>query len=193
MLIFDHAVFLDVPNTGGTWVKAAVANARIRFDEYLVDGDIHGDLSYCPYRDRFIFAFVREPLSLYKAYWRLKIKEGWDERRPFDVECAAPTFRAFVENVLRREPAWCTRMFENYVGPPEREISFIGRYESLVDDLVGALQLCGATFDECALRATPPVSVSGVPRELTACSVELADRVRLSEQGAIRRFGYDES
>jgi hypothetical protein len=192
MLIFDRAIFLHVPKTGGTWVKAAAANAGLRFEEHLVDGDIHGDLSYCPFPDRFIFAFVREPLSLYKAYWRFKLKQGWDERSPFDKDCKAPTFAAFVENVLRREPAWCTRMFEGYVGPPEREIDFVGRYESLADDLVEALRLSGAAFDEQALRATAPVNVSGVPHALSACSAELADRVQLSEHRAIRRFGYDE-
>ena len=66
MLIFKDAVFLHVPKTGGTWVKTAVKNAGIEFEEYIVDGDIHGDLSYCPHKDRFIFAFVREPLRLYE-------------------------------------------------------------------------------------------------------------------------------
>ena len=97
MLIFKDAVFLHVPKTGGTWVKAAVANAGIDFEEHIVDGDIHGDLSYCPFRDRFVFAFVREPLSLYQAYWRFKIMAGWDARNPFDVVCAAPVFDEFVK------------------------------------------------------------------------------------------------
>jgi hypothetical protein len=128
MLIFRNAVFLHVPKTGGTWVKAAVANAGLDFDEYIVDGDIHGDLSYCPFPDRFIFAFVREPLSLYQAYWRFKVMAGWDARNPFDMACRAAAFDGFVENVLRLEPAWCSRMFDDYVGPaPEQEISFVGR------------------------------------------------------------------
>jgi len=191
VLIFRNAVFLHVPKTGGSWVTEAVRTAGLDFEEYLVDGDFHGDLSYCPYRDRFIFAFVREPLSLYQSYWRFKTTRGWDPRNPFDVDCAAPTFEAFVENVLRLEAAWCSRMFEDYVGrTPADEIDFVGRFESLVDDLVSALGLIGVRFDERALRATPPVNVSTVDRALTRWTPALAEQVRHSEQRARARFGY---
>ena len=191
MLIFEKSVFLHVPKTGGTWVKAAVRNAGIPFEEYIVDGDIHGDLSCCPHKDRFIFAFVREPLSLYQAYWRFKIMAGWDHRNPFDMDCAAPTFTGFVENVLRLEPGWCSRMFNDYVGRPSvDEVDFIGRYESLTEDLIRALAATGVPFDGRAIRATPPVNVSTVSHELTRWPPELAERVRRSEQDAIRRFGY---
>jgi hypothetical protein len=192
VLIFKNAVFLHVPKTGGTWVKSAVTNASIEFEEYIVDGDIHGDLSYCPCPDRFIFAFVREPLSVYQSYWRFKRGAGWDPRNPFDVDCQMPTFEGFVENVLRLEPAWCSRMFEDYVGPRTAEIGFIGRYESLVDDLVRALHAAGETFDEAAIRNTPPNNVSSSSQGLAAWPSDLADRVRLSEREAIRRFGYSE-
>jgi hypothetical protein len=191
VLIFSNAVFLHVPKTGGTWVKAAVARAGIEFDEYIVDGDIHGDLSYCPCRDRFTFAFVREPLSLYQAYWRFKTMVGWDARNPFDMDTQATAFDAWVENVLRLEPAWCSRMFEDYVGrTPEEGIDFVGRYESLADDLVRALRMIGISFHEQAIRETPPVNVSNVSHALTQWKAELAARVRTSEQRAIARFGY---
>ena len=52
---------------------------------------------------------------------------GWDARNPFDMDCGAPGFESFVENVLRLEPAWCSRMFEDYVGrTPADEINFVG-------------------------------------------------------------------
>jgi hypothetical protein len=192
VLIFKNAVFLHVPKTGGTWVKAAVTNAAIEFEEYIVDGDVHGDLSYCPFRDRFIFAFVREPLSLYASYWRFKVSGGWDPRNPFDVDCAAPSFVGFVENVLRLEPAWCSRMFEDYVGPRTDEIGFVGRFESLVDGLVRALQMSGETFDERAIRDTPPSNVNSVNPTLATWPCDLAQMVRHSEREAIQRFGYGE-
>ncbi|MEQ1897730.1 MAG: sulfotransferase family 2 domain-containing protein [Vicinamibacterales bacterium] len=191
MLIFENGVLLHVPKTGGTWVKAAIRNARISVEEYIVDGDPHADLSYCPHRDRFLFAFVREPLSLYQSYWRFKITSGWDPRNPFDATCGAPTFEGFVECVLRLEPAWCSRMFEDYVGrEPGEGVDFVGRYESLADDLIRALRMMGASVDEQAIRMTPPVNVSTASRNLARWTPELADRVRRSEERAIVRFGY---
>ena len=164
-------VFLHVPKTGGTWVKAAVANAGIDFEEYVVDGDIHGDLSYCPCRDRFVFGFVREPLGLYQAYWRFKDHGGMGRAQSVRHECAAPTFDGFVENVLQNEPGWCSRMFEDYVGrTTEEEIDFVGRFESLADDLVRALRMTSVSFDHRAIHATPPVNVSNVSHELTRWS-----------------------
>lgn len=191
MLIFENAVFLHVPKTGGSWVKAAIRNAGIDAEEYIVDGDFHGDLSYCPFPDRFVFAFVREPLSLYQSYWRFKMAGAWDPRNPFDMDCGAPTFEAFVENVLRLEPAWCSRMFEDYVGrTPADEIDFVGRFESLADDLVRALAMTGMSFDETAIRATGPINRSTVSSERARWTGDLADRVRASERQAIVRFGY---
>ena len=192
MLVFENAVFLHVPKTGGQWVRAAVANAGLAFEELVFDGDIHGDLSYCPFRSRFLFAFVREPLSLYRSYWRYKMAAGWDDQNPFDIDCASPTFRGFVEKVLRVEPAWCSRMYEAYVGAQGHEIDFVGRFESLADDLVRALRASGSTFDERAIRDTPPVNVSTTAAALADWSEDLADRVRHSERAAIARFGYDE-
>ena len=188
MLIFPRAVFLHVPKTGGSWVREAVRAAGCQAEDYLVDDDVHGDLSYCPCPDRFLFAFVRHPLTLYRSYWRFKIGERWDTRNPFDMDCAADTFPAFIENVVSKYPAWCSSMFEDYVGPPDRPIDFIGRFESLVDDLVRALHGAGETFDESALRATPPVNVSG-PHE-AVWTPRLVDLVVKSEERALHRFGY---
>lgn len=198
MLIFKNAVFLHIPKTGGTWVAAAVKNAGLDFCNYLVDDDIHGDLSCCPFQNRFIFAFVREPLSLYRSYWRYKMGQSnmtteWDAKNPFDVSCAARTFDGFVENVLRLHPAWCSTMFEDYVGQPNNEIHFVGRFESLADDLVRALAMSGTTFNECAIRDTPPMNVSRVNPDLARWSDDLAQRVRRSEDAAIRRFRYNVS
>jgi len=158
-------------------------------EDYVVDGDNHGALSYCPHRDRFVFAFVRHPLALYRSYWRFKIGRAWDVRNPFDMDCAADTFPAFVENVVSKYPAWCSSMFEDYVGPPERPIDFIGHFESLADDLVRALRSAGESFDESALRTTPPVNASHSYDAVWTPA--LVDAVVKSEERALQRFGYE--
>lgn len=80
-------------------------------------------------------------------------------------------------------------MFEDYVGPPDNEIDFVGRFESLADDLVRALRMIGAAFDEQTVRETLPVNVSHTAVDLAVWSEELAQRVRSSEAAAMTRFG----
>lgn len=190
MLILQRAVFLHVPKTGGTWVEQALRMAGVEFEQFIVDGDQHGDLSYSPRPQAFTIAFVRNPLTLYQSYWRFKVDRGWDQRNPFDVECRADSFIDFVAGVVRQHPGWCSQMFEDYVGPPTAPISFIGRFENLADDLVTALRLCGEQFDEAALRSTPPANVSRTPLTLCQWRQDLITTVAKSEVSAMTRFGY---
>ena len=189
MLILQKAVFLHVPKTGGTWVREAIRAAGVSFEELLVEGDQHADLSYCPRLDTFKFAFVRHPLSLYQSYWRFKVANQWDSLNPFDMDCAAPSFNRFVENVLAKHPRWCSRMFEDYVGVADQEIEFIGRFERLEADLTRALTLVGETFDEAAISRTPPVNASVGPSP--SWSPQLVSAIQHSERDAMTRFGYD--
>ena len=190
MLIFQNAVFLHVPKTGGTWVREAARAGGATFSEYLVDGDQHGDLSHCPYPNRFKFAFVRHPCAVYSSYWRFKMRHGWDWRNPFDHDCALDSFTDFVRRVLDRYPGWCTQTFEDYVGPVTKTIEFIGRYERLADDLVLALRQAGEPFDEALLRRTPPANVSTWPVRELVWSPDLVAEVMHVEAGAVQRFGY---
>jgi hypothetical protein len=106
------------------------------------------------------------------------------------VECASESFERFVGTVTERHPGWCSSMFEDYVGPPGREIEFIGRFERLVDDFVVGLRSFSVAYDEALLRATPPSNVS--PSDYGArWTASLAAAVANSEREALTRFGYD--
>jgi hypothetical protein len=192
-LLLPRAVFLHVPKTGGSWVGAALRAAGVRFDEYLIEGDPHGDPSYCPRPDAFKFAFVRHPLDVYRSYWRFKMdrfdgRRPWDAQNPFDRDCASPDFDEFVRKVVEQYPGWCSRMFEDYVGPATREIEFVGRFERLRQDLVRALTLAGERFDERAIMTTPPENASVWPSPAWTPALERA--ALESERDALVRFGY---
>jgi hypothetical protein len=81
-------------------------------------------------------------------------------------------------------------MFEDYVGPTNREIEFVGRFERLADDLVHALRLSGETFDETDLRRTAPVNVSMWPTNDALWSPARAVAVERAERDCLTRFGY---
>jgi hypothetical protein len=190
VLIFRSAVFLHVPKTGGIWVREVVKTLGLQAEPYLVDGDIHGDLSYCPCPTKFTFAFVRHPHDLYRSYWRFKMSEGWDPRNPFDMDCRDDRFDAFVDNVLARYPAWCSSMFEDYVGPPNRPISFIGRFDCLRSDLALALRLAGEPVDDAIVAAEPARNPSVVSADLARWTPDRFKAVAQSERRAFERFGY---
>ena len=83
-----------------------------------------------------------------------------------------------------------SQMYEDYVGPPEREISFIGRFECLADDLVRALTTFGIPFDESRLRGTPPINASPGWFSESVWNPGLACAVAAAESRAMTRFGY---
>jgi hypothetical protein len=189
MLLFERAVFLHVPKTGGTRVRDAVTAAGARFDEYRVDDDVHADLSYCPCPERFKFAFVRHPCDVYGSYWRFKVKEGWDQRNPFDLDCGSDSFATFVRNVLEKEPAWCSRMSADESALPTGASSRRPvrtprrRPRSRVDG-------GGRAVRRARLRETPPVNRSRWPDGASAWNPELVEGVRKSEETALERFWY---
>jgi hypothetical protein len=192
VLILERAVFLHVPKTGGTWVRRALEHAGVDFHNFLVDNDIHADLSYCPCPERFKFGFVRHPFGVYGSYWRFKMNAGWDPENPFDQDCRNDSFEGFVAGVLDQYPGWCGQMFEDYVGPPHAEIEFIERFEHLADDLVKALRLAGEVFDERRLREVPPVNSTSWPAGRKGWSPALFERVARAEQPCLSRFGYSQ-
>lgn len=189
MLILPRSCFLHVPKTGGSWVKKAIFAAGIPAREHAIDGYTHLGLSDCPEPHKFRFAFVRNPLALYRSYWQFKMTTGWDAHNELDQRCATDDFHAFVRKVLQDYPGIYARTLEDFVGSAAAPIDFIGRYENLVEDLVTALTLAGEQFDAAAIRALPPYNVSDkkAPASFTP---ELEAAVRRAEAPVFQRFGY---
>lgn len=190
MLILPHSCFLHVPKTGGSWVKKAVFAAGIPAREHAIDGYTHLGLADCPEPGKFRFAFVRNPLALYRSYWQFKMTTGWDPHNELDLRCRADDFETFVRAVLAAYPGIYARTLVEFVGPPEAPIEFVGRYECLVEDLVKALTLAGESFDAGAIRTLPPYNVSDKQKAPASYTAELEAAVRQAEAAVFERFGY---
>jgi hypothetical protein len=176
--------FLHVPKTGGTWAIRAMEAAGVS----VSDVGAHADLDTIrPYGDLFRFAFVREPLSWYRSFWSHRHTfHDWDEDGYLDQVGRAP-FEDFLNDAMARYPGYLVGLFELFTGPVGAEIEFVGRYESLVDDLVEALRRAGQSFDEDALRNYPAWNVSSHNLEMR-CSAELANRLKEAEYPVYERF-----
>ena len=117
--------------------------------------------------------------------------EGWNPPNQMDRMCRSNEFKTFVLNVLEHYPSFCTHVYEQYVGPPDDPIEFVGKQENLVEDLITALRSAGEDFNESLIRAFPPQNVSDQTRFNATYTSELERRVREAESAAIERYGYE--
>lgn len=162
----DKSVFYHVAKTGGIWVKEAIRSSGLRYGrcrdrrvnhpfglkrEHSTPWVVMDEFK----EGRFSFCFVRHPIGWLKSFWCYRVKTGHlDMRFPLD-RIWDDTFEPFVQNVLEKYPdGFVTQLYQFYVGPNADGVDFVGRQESLADDLVEALTLAGETFDESRLRAT---------------------------------------
>ena len=190
MLILPHSCFLHVPKTGGSWVKQAIIAAGIPAREHAIKGYSHLGIADCPEPWKFRFAFVRNPLGLYRSYWQFKMTVGWDPDNVLDQRCRADDFQVFVNKVLAADAGIYARNLRDFVGTPEAPIEFVGRFENLVEDLVQALTLAGESFDAQAIRQLPPSNVSNKSKAPAVYTPQLEAAVRAAEAEVFERFGY---
>jgi hypothetical protein len=195
-LVTPRTLFLHIPKTGGTWVTAALQAAGVPCEMLwtrLGPGSRgHATLREAyAYADRFTFAFVRHPLDMYRSRWAGSIRDGWPESRLLH-DARSDHFPTFVENVIDLHPGFVGRRFAEFTGPPEAPIAFVGRYESLVDDLVRALTQAGEEHDEDALRAQSPANVNDYTEHRALYDVALAQRVIETEREAMLRWYADD-
>lgn len=190
MLILPNSCFLHVPKTGGSWVKKAIKSAVLDSREYSIDGYTHIGLTQCPCPEKFKFAFVRHPVSLYRSYWQFKMTYGWDANNDLDQACRSEDFAEFVGSVLEKFPGIYGKSLDDFVGGADHPIEFIGRYENLVEDLISALTLAGEKFDADIIRAFPPFNVSDKKKSPAVFSPDLEAAVRKAEAAVLERFDY---
>jgi Sulfotransferase family len=183
----ERLLFLHVPKTGGSWAGDAMRAAGI---ELRREGELHD--ARVSRTGRFAFAFVREPLDWFGSWWLHRRVFGYDA--PGEVEHGEPSvmdrfvdlpFPDFVARTAEELPGILSKAYRKYFGPPESPIDFIGRFESLENDLVRALTLSGVEFDEDAVRKMPPNSQSGRHPD---CPPEVAAKLVQSERETYERF-----
>lgn len=207
-LLLPRSVFIHIPKTGGTWVRAAVQKAGIPTNEIIafreshintqvIAGSIHAPFSDVEPQSRPSFAFVRHPFTYYQSYWAYKRWfRGWNEVHGVDRLCASDSFSEFVQAVVTHRPGWVSKLYTQYLDHKNEghgSVTYIGRMESLVDDLVHVLRQFGEQFDEHALRSVPPKNKAAHDerwRDSCQLTPEIMQLIAQSEAVAMQRFGY---
>lgn len=202
------AVFLHVPRTGGNWVRNVlrrIAEMPARNFYGTIPEHIDRKHACLSHKDRrkmarvkYIFAFVRHPVSYYESVWKWLNRDArkrsakqpnWAIRRrwhPFrDVaKLWDQEFNVWVARVLEDVPAFATRLFEMYVGPEGAPfVDFIGRLENIKEDMEVVLSRLGN-----------PMELDNVTGKINAIDKDvswddyLLERVLKIERPTIERF-----
>lgn len=181
-----------MPKTGGTWVKSILTETGLAIGEL---GSVHSKgpdiINETEFQKRAIsFTFVRHPLTWYQSYWSYKMKVQWnDPDNEFDRKVKSENFNDFLRNVISHFPGYLSGAFDRFT----EGVTFVGKQERLVSDLLLVLTLAGETFDPMRIRSAKPINVASSDssfRSQCKYSKKLADNIMEIESKAIALHGY---
>lgn len=205
-LLESKALFLHVPRTGGSWVERAIDLCQIKRVGWLEKQPLYLPRKHCLLshyhrtemaKVDYVFAFVRHPVAYYESVWKwlgrnrnfMQSHWRWHPHRAAG-ELYRPEFDDWVDAMLTNEPLWCTRLFEQYVGPPGGEFcNYIGRTETLARDFREVMEHLG--HEENVKLHRPELEalgkVNNIDRKLS-WSAPLLAKVLETERSVIERF-----
>ena len=216
-LLKSGGVFLHIPKTGGSWVQEVLKElGLVRYNIGREHEDMPSIMHFPlanPYEYRrklisrglgwhgdvvrgFKFCFTRNPLTWYESYWKWRAgqwPEGPDYYTDFPVGTIAETgddnFNTFVRNVIERFPGYVTALYGRYAVPGL--IDFIGKQETLTDDLIAVLTHLNENFDEDRIRNWPRVNASQSKFGKPVWNPSVRDLACKAEYAGILRYGYE--
>jgi len=197
LVIPGRLVFIHVPKTAGTWVKQVL---RPQIGGVIYTRTNHGnpwakaghpDLEDLRDIDGFRMAFVRHPVDWWLSFFRHRMRRGsWNLELELDRSIMTKSIDRYIENILKNQRGFASRMFAEFVGEPGSEIDFIGKQENFGADLRRGLSLAG--FDVNALDLSAGRKNSGGKKTAHyRFSADQQRRLSEAEQQGIERFGYE--
>lgn len=192
-LVLPKSIFFHIPKTGGSWVKVALRRGGLAYKEL---GGTHCSPSCISHLigDRKTFLFVRNPIYWYRSYFYYKVFNGWrkeDGSQPTDIHADwySVTLEQFLDKVITLTPGRYSNMLDLYIDNPK--INYVGKTESLTDDLVKILHHTGEHFDEKNLIETQMVNTCVLP--VDNFKKEQVEEIIRLEKRTFERFGYSEN
>jgi hypothetical protein len=213
ILLKNGAVFLHAPKCGGDWVTRVLKATGLHAGRYY-----HKHAGYervalndpTPYvnprnrnmpeplpDDTFYFTFVRHPLSWLESLWRwIGDNNGrdwgsYDSPRTWHPKATlnglwTRDFNQWVRRVETARPGYATETLYRFAHP---RVNFVGRQESLRDDLLRVLRIMGIDVDAEALRGVAPANRSKT--RVQYWDKATRDMATRYERAGIRGLGYE--
>ena len=196
----NNAIYIHIPKTGGTSVRNYITALRIRTENpnrRAASSRKHSMLWQLDEDCSYSFAFVRHPLRWYESFWKYQtnkwIKYEQNRWHPWKglEACASNNFNIFMENVIKKEPAYVTRMYEWYVGPRGAQmVDFVGKTENLKNDLMNVLRELGHTIDPSKIANLPAANTTNFKKR-PVWDEGIKNKILELEAPTIERFYKD--
>lgn len=199
----DKSVIYHIPKCGGIWVKEAVRRSgipyhRCRSNELREEWDLlreHSIPDGTIDEDReglFGFCFVRRPVGWYRSFWCFRMKglrAGGSLAPKFPADKSwSDDPEEFAHNLMDAFPnGFVGKLYRRYVGG----VDYVGRQESLREDLLEALTLAGETFNPEVVRTLKRFNrVASRPEWRQECVLgqEVQERIRRVEAWVLETY-----
>lgn len=121
---------------------------------------------------KFSFAFVREPISWYKSRWidRHYAKKATAKNFGFFLldSYYNEDFEKFIVNILSDFPnGYLSNLYKLFVGKDGNSLGFVGKQETLRDDLIRALSLAGEDVRSNVINKASRINTAGGKKHFT--------------------------
>lgn len=160
----QNALFLHIPHTYSELVKTTLRDTLALRTTSVGNRHSHKDMvgTLRFKRNPYTFAFVRHPLDWYAAYWQAKIRRDehwffwepetlWHPAWAIDPGLGDDDFATFVQNVCNRG-GYLHETYRLYTGRGTGdEIHYVGKAETLVEDLTNILDTIGVEYQPSEL------------------------------------------
>ena len=185
VLTHSNSRFLHFPKTGGIWVSECLKDNGIDFYEIDPEHICRGGHTgyHHKWQGGFSFSFIRNPFDWYKSLFKFnKATKKVPDWNMHDIN-------AFVPQIIKRGNSLCD--LSKYYFGTNYEISFIGKYENLCEDLIEALDFAIELIDEEKIRKFSEVFINTTERiECDEYTTETKNIIYAADSYIFRRFKY---
>lgn len=197
----EKSIFFQYHRSGSSWVRQAIidllepkeytdsAKKVKQKDRQQYDfGLFNRHTPPTGVENKFTFCFIRHPVDWYKSMWSARMSRDRKIDPRFILASSWDTdFEKFVTKSLNLFPdeGFITKSFRYF-----KNVNFVGRYESLKEDLIVALVCAGEQFDDSKISDIPVNQSKKEIKDNIKISSRMENMILKKEKWIINKF-YD--